>query len=57
MCRMSTRLRYSLVWLAISLAAGAGGSLLGVGFWTASVIAAAALAINGLVAEWEDRSL
>lgn len=50
------RLVYTLIWLVISLLAGAlGNYLFNVNFWVASLIAGAALIVNGLIAEWEDR--
>lgn len=50
------RLFYTLIWLAISLLAGAAGNyLFNVNFWVASLIAGMALIVNGLIAEWEDR--
>lgn len=49
------RLRNILIWAVISLLAGALGSyFLNLDFLWAVLIAAAALIINGLVAEWED---
>ena len=50
------RLVYTLIWLLISLLAGAlGNYLFKVNFWVAALIAGLALIANGLVAEWEDR--
>jgi hypothetical protein len=50
------RLLYTLIWLAVSLLAGAAGNyLFNVNFWVASLIAGMALIVNGLIAEWEDR--
>lgn len=50
------RLFYTLIWLVISLAAGAlGNYFFNVNFWVASLIAGLALIANGLIAEWEDR--
>jgi hypothetical protein len=46
----------TLIWLVISLLAGAVGDyLFKVNFWLASLIAGLALLANGLIAEWEDR--
>jgi hypothetical protein len=45
-----------LVWAAIVIiVAGAASYLIGIGFWPAAAIVAAALVINGIVAEFEDR--
>lgn len=53
---MMRRASYALIWLAISLLAGAAGSyFLDVSFWAASLIAGVGLVANGLIAEWEDR--
>lgn len=53
---MTGRLKSTLVWLAISMLAGALGSyLLGLGFWASTLIVGLALITNGLVADWEDR--
>ena len=53
---MMKRLVYTLIWLVISLLAGAlGNYLFKVNFWVASLIAGVALIANGLIAEWEDR--
>ena len=50
------RLHYTLIWLVISLLAGAAGNyLFNINFWVASLIAGMALIVNGLLAEWEDR--
>ncbi len=50
------RVLYTLIWLVISLLAGAVGNyLFKVNFWVASLIAGLALIANGLIAEWEDR--
>lgn len=50
------RMLYTLIWLVISLLAGAVGNyLFNVNFWVASLIAGIALIVNGLIAEWEDR--
>jgi hypothetical protein len=44
------------LWVVIVLmVAGAGSYLLDIGFWPAAAIVAAALVINGIVAEIEDR--
>jgi hypothetical protein len=49
-------LHYTLIWLVISLLAGAlGNYFFEVDFWIASLIAGLALIANGLIAEWEDR--
>ncbi|MBV8115413.1 MAG: hypothetical protein JO142_17390 [Burkholderiales bacterium] len=49
------RALYTVVWLAISLLAGAMGSyLFNINFWVASLIAGVALIANGLIAELED---
>lgn len=50
------RIIYVLVWIIISLVAGAVGShFFNLDFWLSSLIAGIALIINGLIAEWEDR--
>lgn len=50
------RLVSALIWLFISLAAGAlGHYFFRVNFWVASLIAGLALLANGLLADWEDR--
>ena len=50
------RLVYTLIWLVISLFAGAlGNYLFNVNFWVASLIAGLALIANGVIAECEDR--
>jgi uncharacterized membrane protein len=51
-----SRLKYSLLWIAICVLAGAAARyLIGVGFWSATLIAAVALVAHGIVADWEDR--
>lgn len=53
---IKARLKPTLVWLAISLLAGASGSyFLGLGFWPTALIVGLALVANGLLADWEDR--
>jgi hypothetical protein len=48
---------YTLIWVVISLLAGAAGNyLFNVNFWVATLIAGFALIANGVIAEWEDRS-
>ena len=50
------RLKIALVWLVIALVVGvAGGFLFQLNFWVSSLVAGAALVVNGLIAEWEDR--
>ncbi len=50
------RITHFLIWAAISLLAGAAGSyFFKLDFWLSSLIVGAALMINGLIAEWEDR--
>jgi uncharacterized protein YqfA (UPF0365 family) len=50
------KIKHILIWVAISLLAGAVGShFFNVEFWLSSLIAGVALIINGLIAEWEDR--
>lgn len=47
---------YIIVWFAIVLIAGAAGSyFFNLNFWLAAGIAACALIVNGLIAQWEDR--
>jgi len=53
---MMSKLKVILIWLSISIIAGVVGSqIFNVAFWLAAVIAGAALVVNGLIAEWEDR--
>jgi hypothetical protein len=53
---VSARLKYTLVWLAISLVIGAIAHFgFGQNFIASAVIAGVALTLNGLLAEWEDR--
>jgi len=54
--RLGRRLIFTAIWLSTSLVAGfAGHVLFKLNFGAASLIAALALTINGVVAEWEDR--
>jgi hypothetical protein len=50
------RLLYTVAWLAICSAAG-GIAAYGfqLSFWITFAITAAALVVNGFIAEWEDR--
>ncbi len=51
-----TRLKYTLIWLAISLVIGAVAHFgFDQNFVVSAVMAGAALTLNGLLAEWEDR--
>ena len=51
------RFKIALVWLIIALIVGAAGGLLfHLNFWVSSLVAGAALVVNGLIAEWEDRN-
>jgi hypothetical protein len=51
-----SRLKYTLIWLAVSLLAGASASyFLKLGFLPSALIAGVALIANGLLANWEDR--
>ena len=53
---IKARLKPTLVWLTISLLAGAFGRyFLGLGFLVSALIAGLSLIANGLLADWEDR--
>lgn len=53
---IKARLKPTLVWLAISLLAGAFGRyFFGLGFWSTALIVGLSLIANGLLADWEDR--
>jgi hypothetical protein len=53
---MRRRVLYAMIWLVISVAAGAVGHwLFGLSIAVASAIALGALVVNGLVIAWEDR--
>ncbi len=48
---------YFAIWVAVSLVLGAIGSyFFNLSFWLTSAIAAAALIINGLIADFEDKN-
>jgi hypothetical protein len=50
------RVKYPVVWLTISMLAGAlGRYFFELEFWSATLIAGLALIANGLIATWEDR--
>ena len=50
------RLLYIAVWLAFCVAAGGiATSVFGLSFWITFAITAAAMVVNGLIAELEDR--
>lgn len=52
----SHRLKLTLIWLAISLLAGAGAYyLFELNFWLSALIAGLALIANGVLADREDR--
>jgi asparagine N-glycosylation enzyme membrane subunit Stt3 len=54
---VKTWLIYSVAWLAICGLLGVLGlKFLGISFWMGFCIAAVALLLNGLIAEFEDRS-
>ena len=49
-------LKYAIVWaIIVALLGTIASHFTGVHFWTAAIIAAAALVANGIFAEWEDR--
>lgn len=53
---MATRIKYTLVWAAISLSVGGlVAALSDLGFWMATAIARLTLTANGVVAHLEDR--
>ena len=52
------RIKYLLIWAAITFVVGAIGSyIFNLNFWVSSSIIGVSLIINGLIAEWEERNL